>query len=342
MKQTILVTGATGFIAKHIVLKLLNAGYVVRGTVRDLSRGAEVVAAVRPHLTDAADLDRRLTFVPLDLTRDDGWREAMEGVDAVMHTASPFPLSQPKDEQDLIRPAVDGTLRVVRTAAAAGVNRVILTSSIVAIMYSGSSARTATHTEADWTDPANPRASAYAKSKTLAERAAWDFVRDTAPQIKLTTINPALVLGPPLDQHFGSSVSIIERVLRAKDPMVPNLSFSVVDVRDVAEMHLRAVQRPDTAGQRFLATSGSVWFVEIAAAIKARWPARKTVTRKAPDFLIRLLGLFDPTVRGIIPDLGRRDEFSNAKAVQEMGMTFIPPKEAIEAAADYLIDHKLV
>ena len=240
--QTVLLTGASGYIAKHIAVQLLNAGYAVRASLRNLNRADEVRAAVLPHVTGA--VGDRLTFVALDLEQDAGWAEALKGVDALMHTASPFPLAQPKDPQDLIRPAVQGALRALKAAQAAGVTRVILTSSVVAVMGDPLTTGKTTYDEADWTRSDDPQATPYALSKTLAERAAWDYVRDHAPQMQLTTINPGLVIGPPLDKHFGSSVSVVERFLNAKDPMLPRFGLPTVDVRDVALAHVRALATP--------------------------------------------------------------------------------------------------
>ena len=333
---SVLVTGASGYIAKHIVVQLLNAGFTVTGSLRRLDRAGEVRAAVLPHLTDAADLDKRLRFVTLDLERDDGWTTALQGIDALIHTASPFPLVQPKDEDDLIRPAVQGALRALRAAHAAGVGRVVMTSSSAAVMVGDHGERPAD--ESDWSDLSAPGASAYVKSKTLAERAAWDFVATTAPDMALTVINPVLVLGPPLDAHYGSSVSIIQRVLTAKDPAVPRIGFPVVDVRDVALMHLRALQQPETAGKRYIASDRFMWFEDIAKTLATAYPNRKIVTRVAPTILLRLLAIFDPVIRGILPMLGKREDASNARARAEMGMVFIPAADSLRATAQVLLD----
>lgn len=338
MTDTVLLTGISGFIAKHCAVKLLNAGYAVRGSLRSPTRQDEVRTAIRPHLT-SPKMEANLDFVSLDLTSDDGWAEAAKGVVAILHTASPFPISQPKDENDLIRPAVDGTLRVMRAAKAAGVNRVILTSSIVSVMQGGGQK---TYTEADWLDPNAPGTSAYAKSKVMAERAAWDFVKTDAPGIALTTINPGFVVGPPLDAEYGSSVAVIKRFLSGKDPMMPAIGLPTVDVRDVAEMHLRALQRPDTAGKRYLAAAGSLWFAEMGKAMKAAFPDRRIPTRVAPNFILRVLALFDSELRAILPQLGIIERVDNIRAITEMGMTFIPADQAVIASARYLVDHKLV
>lgn len=342
MPQTVLLTGASGYIAKHIALQLLEAGYLVRGTVRNLSRGAEVADAVRPHLSDSSHLDDRLTFVALDLNSDDGWDAAMAGVDVLMHTASPFPLVQPKDEDELIRPAVDGALRALRAAKTAGVKRVVLTSSTVAISGSQLPSGDTSFDETNWTDPADPDVNAYGRSKTLAEQAAWAFVREEAPDMALTTINPAFVLGAPLDGNFGSSISVIERLLKGKDPMLPDVGFGTVDVLDVAALHVTVIDKPELAGQRIMAVDGFFSFAEIAHAVKSAYPNRKIPTRIAPNFLIKLLGLFDPAIKEIIPNLGRVDKYDNARAISTLGHGMRrAPKAAVSSAA-YLIDNKLV
>jgi dihydroflavonol-4-reductase len=340
-KRTVLLTGATGYIAKHVALRLLDAGHDLRASVRDMARADEVRSALRPHLADPAALDR-LQFVTLDLGQDAGWDVALMGVDALVHTASPFPLVQPRDEADLIRPAVEGTLRALRAATAAGVGRVVLTSSSAAVMGADPKPGHGPFDEDDWTDPTHPDVNPYSRSKTLAERAAWDFVRDHAPDIALTTINPVLVLGPSLDRHFGTSVSLVERVLRARDPAVPRVGFPIVDVRDVAEMHLRALERPETAGQRFIGANGFLWFMDVAQIIKAAHPDRRIVTRRAPDALLRVLAIFDKSIRTVLPMLGRRDDVSSARAQRIMGMQFIPSDQSVRETARFLIDNGIV
>jgi dihydroflavonol-4-reductase len=332
MAEKVLLTGVSGFIAKHIALKLLNAGYDVRGTLRRLDRGDEVRAAVAPHLTSSAG---ELSFAQADLESDAGWAEAMAGVSALVHTASPFPIAQPKDPATLIRPAVEGTERVLKAAAAAGVERVVLTSSTVAVI--NETKPDALQDEADWCDVHLPTTTAYAKSKTLAERAAWEVARSRG--LKLTTINPGLVLGPPLDGHYGASLELVERIMKGKDPMLPGMGFPSVDVRDVAEMHLRALQRPETIGKRYLATSGSMAMVDMGRTLKAAYPTRRIATREAPAFLIRFLALFDPQIRVILPKIGHLERVSNARAVKEMAMEFIAPKTALLSAADWLAKH---
>ena len=328
----VLLTGVSGFIAKHVALKLLNAGYSVRGTLRRMDRADEVRAALAPYLTEHAGV---LTFVQADLESDAGWAEAMAGVSALVHTASPFPIAQPKDPATVIRPAVEGTERVLKAAASAGVTRVILTSSTVAVL---NEAKPDTlQDEADWCDIHLPSTTPYAKSKTLAERTAWEIAK--ARGLKLTTINPGLVLGPPLDEHYGSSLGLVERFLKGKDPMLPPMGIPVVDVRDVAEMHLRALQRPETEGRRYLGSSGSMAFVDMGRTLKAAYPTRRIPTREAPKAIVRLLSIFDASIKSILPKLGHLERVSNARAVKEMGMEFIAPKAALLASADWLVKH---
>ncbi len=332
MPQTVLLTGITGFIAKRIALDLLEAGHNVRGSLRSEARADEVRAALRAHLSDPAALDR-LSFVALDLTADDGWAEAMDGVDVLMHTASPFPMVQPKSDEDLIRPAVDGTLRALKAAQAAGVTRVILTSSVVAIEATDT---TGAYTEENWSDTDHPKSTAYFKSKTLAERAAWDFVAEH-PEMQLTTVNPALVLGTPLDNNYGTSLSLIERILCGKDPMVPDIGFGVVDVADISAMHIVAMDRPQTAGERFIGAAGTMSMPEIARMLAVDHPNRKIATRVAPRFVLRLLALFDPSIKTILPSLGHHPQFDNSKARSQLGIDFTPPETAIQLAAAALV-----
>lgn len=335
MPGKVVVTGASGFIAKQVLLRFLDAGYEVTGTLRSPARAEEVRAALRPALADPGSL-KRLRFATLDLERDDGWDDAFAGHEALIHTASPFPLAQPKDEAELIRPAVEGTRRALAAAARAGMRRVVLTSSVAAVSGREPATGKLAFDEHDWTDTAHPATTAYMKSKTLAERAAWDFAAE-AEGLELAVINPAFVLGPPLDGKYGSSIGVIRRVLRGRDPMVPRISFGVVDVRDVAEMHLRALERPDAAGQRFIACAGTMWFAEIAAAVAEAAPGRRVARRVAPDILIRALGLFDPSIRAIVPSLGRFEGVSNDRARDGLGMSFIPGPEAVKASTRALL-----
>jgi dihydroflavonol-4-reductase len=339
-KGVIVVTGASGFIAKHIVLQLLDAGYAVRATVRAKEREDELRTTMKQNVRDGVDLDRRLSFALLDLERDEGWEVALSGADALVHTASPFPLVQPKDESDVIRPAVDGTLRALRAAKRMGVSRVVLTSSGLAVLMAKPNGKTRLD-ESAWSSPEDPRATPYAKSKILAERAAWNFVEQEAPELRLSVINPGFVIGAPLDRSFGTSLRVIQRILEAKDPMLPNFGFPVVDVRDVARMHVACLERADAAGQRFLGGDEFLWFPQMAQILKSAFPDRRIVTRRAPNFVIRLLAYIDPEVRTIVPNLGQRTDVTAERARRELGVTFRPAADAVVSAGRFLIENKL-
>jgi len=340
---TVLLTGSSGYIGKHITLQLLNQGYNVRASVRSLAKSEEVRSAVIPHLLDSSNLESRLTFVELDLEKDSGWEVALKGADVLMHTASPFPLVSPKDENELIRPAVEGTLRALRAAKNAGVKRVILTSSVAAIYGCELPSGALAYDETMWTDVEHPVGRvAYTKSKTLAEQAAWNFIRNDAPEISLTTINPVLVLGAPLDKNFGSSISLVERVLKGSDPMLPDLKFAIVDVRDVAKMHVDAIKNENTKGERILSSSETRSFVEIAKFLKGRYPKSKVKSAQAPTFIVRLLSLFDGSIKPILPQLGKPMNVSGAKAQRLLNINFIPVEVTLQESADFLIKNGFV
>ena len=340
MPKPVVVTGASGFIAKHILLALLDAGHTARGTLRTPARADEVRAALRPHLADPGALDR-LEFVTLDLDRDEGWDAAMSGAAALLHTASPFPIASPRDPDDLIRPAVEGTRRALTAAAEAGVRRVIVTSSVAAILGGGDRAHTAPFTASDWTDPDNPRTSAYERSKTLAERAAWDIARDRG--LQLTTINPGMVLGRPLDRHFGSSVALVARVLRGRDPMVPDIGFMIADVRDVALAHARALSDPSCEGLRIpVCGPESLSMPEWGRILKATYPDRRIPTRTAPRALLRLLALFDREIRASLDYLGFHPRVESTAAQTLLGRPLTPARDALLASADFLLANRLL
>lgn len=326
MPGRILVTGATGYIALHILARLLNRGETVVGSARSTKSDGKIREAILPELSDKAALEKYST-VALDLTSDDGWAEAMNGVDRVIHTASPFPLTQPKDDEELIRPAVDGTLRVLRAARDAGVSRVAMTSSSVAIMENHEKT---VFDERDWSSD-GPTLSPYARSKTRAERAAWDFLRDEAPGLELAVINPTFVQGAPLGETYGTSVSVIERLLEGKDPMLPRVGFPICDVGDVAEAHIRALEVPDAAGHRHIVSDRFLWFREMADVVREAVPSANPARREAPNFAMRVLALFDPAIRTIVPQLGRKFEGDNRRLREVLG---IEPRDVRESIAD--------
>jgi nucleoside-diphosphate-sugar epimerase len=334
--STILVTGGSGFIASHSILQLLAAGHQVRTTVRKLKREPDVRAMLKQGGAEPAD---RLSFFAADLENDAGWSDAIAGCDYVLHVASPFPSSVPQHEDDLIIPAREGALRVLRAARDAGVKRVVLTSSFAAIGY-GRKPQSAPFGEADWTDPNGHGVSAYAKSKTLAEFAAWDFIAKKGGSLELSVINPVGVFGPVLGPDYSTSILLIQRMMDGNIPGLPRLHFGVVDVRDVADLHIRAMTNPAAKGERFLAVAGDfLSILDIAKILKKRMgdSARKVPTRQMPDWLIRLAALRDPAVKLILPELGKPKNATNQKARRLLGWTPRSNEEAIVATAESLV-----
>jgi nucleoside-diphosphate-sugar epimerase len=329
--ETVLVTGGSGFIGSYCILDLLRGGYRVRTTVRSPDREGTVRQLLGAESADA------LTFATADLTADDGWAEAVAGCDYVLHVASPFPLGAPKHEDELIVPAREGALRVLGAARDAGVRRVVLTSSFAAIGYGGASPGRP-FTEEDWSDPNGTAISAYAKSKTLAERAAWDFVGDGGPE--LAVVNPVGVFGPVLGPDYSTSIQLVKRLIDGAMPGLPNVSFGIVDVRDVSDLHVRAMTAPEAAGERFLAISGSFMSVpEIAAVLRDGLgeDGKKVPTRRLPDWLVRLVSVVDKEVKQITPELGKDRQASNEKAKRVLGWSPRPREEALVATGESLL-----
>ena len=331
----VLVTGGSGFIGCHCILKLLAAGYDVRATVRHLDREPEVRAMLR---AGGAEPLERLSFAAADLKNDAGWAEAAQGCDYVLHVASPLPAGRPSHEDELIIPAREGTLRVMRAARGAGVRRVILTSSFAAIGY-GQPPRAAPFDEKDWTLPA-AGVSAYAKSKTLAERAAWDFVAGESGGLELSVINPVAVFGPVLGPDYSTSILLVKRMLEGAMPGNPRLYFGVVDVRDVADLHVLAMTREAANGERFLAAAGEFMSLQgIASVLKDRMgeAGSRVKVRQLPDWLLRVAAWFNPLAREILPELGKRKNGSNAKAKQILGWQPRSNEEAMLATGESLV-----
>ena len=336
----ILVTGGSGFIAAHTILQLLEAGHEVRATVRNLKREPEVRAMLKQGGLDVNLADSsKLTFAVADLSSDAGWPEAAAGCEYVHHIASPFPSTVPADENELIRPAREGAVRVLRASRDAGVKRVVLTSSFAAIGY-GHTEADATYTEEDWSDPNGPGIQPYPKSKTLAERAAWEFIAAEGGNLELAVVNPVGVFGPALGPDFSTSILIVKMLMDRALPGLPRIRFGVVDVRDVAAMHLLAMTHPAAAGQRFLAVAGDfVSMQQIALMLKQGLGDRaaKVPTMQLPDWLLRVASLINPPVRGVIPELGKRKNATSAKAQGMLGWKPRSREEAVISTADSLI-----
>ena len=332
---TVLVTGGSGFIGSHAILQALAAGLDVRSSVRNLRREGELRALLR---ANGAHADAPLRFFAADLTGDAGWAEAVAGCDYVLHIASPFPAGIPKHEDELIVPARDGALRVLRAARDAGVKRVVLTSSFAAIGY-GHPEQRAPFDETTWTN-LDGSIAAYTKSKTLAERAAWDFIAREGGGLELSVVNPVGVFGPVLGADYATSIQLVHRLMTGSMPGCPRLRFGVVDVRDVVDLHLRAMADPAANGERFLAVAGDFLRVqEMARVLKARLgdAARKVPTRELPDWLVKLVAMFDPTVRQIVPDLGKYKNATSAKAQRLLGWAPRSNDDALIATAESLL-----
>ena len=334
--EKVLVTGASGFIAEHCIIELLKNGYSVKGSLRTMSREQEVREAVKTETDDA-----KLEFCKLDLLDDDGWEEAMRDCDYLMHVASPFVIEDPKDENELIKPAKEGTLRALNAAKKAGIKRVVLTSSVAAVnshMMSGTSDHTT------WTDINSKYVTPYQKSKTIAEKAAWDFYnnQDNSNKMELAVINPGGVMGPQLGNDLGgASTQIVSQLISGKFPMIPALSFPFIDVRDVAILHLKAMTTPEADGKRFIAAhSEPTWMYEVAEVLSAAG-YEKIKLKKAPSFMLKLIGLFDNKTKSLVPMLDKYVPCDNSQTVKILNwkpmpweQAFIEHAKSIEAIKD--------
>jgi nucleoside-diphosphate-sugar epimerase len=346
---TVLVTGGSGFIGSYVILALLSAGYTVRSTIRSLSRESSARDALKNGGASDTDLSR-LSFVAATLDDDAGWTQALQGCKYVHHIASPFPLELPKHEDDLIIPAREGTLRVLRAAAAAGVERVILTSSGAAVEYGHSPSRKTPLTEEDWTTLDNKygKVPPYMKSKTIAERAAWEFIKsdENGAKMELTVIIPVMVSGPVLGKDISTSVEVIKKLMDGSMPGCPNLHWTFVDVRDVASVHLAAMLKPEAAGERFIAAGNDspMSLLEIGKILRAKRPqnAKKVPSIQMPNFLVHFVAFFDKPLRQILPELGKINRFTNQKSRETFGWQPRAIEESMLDTADSLVKYGMV
>ena len=333
MMARVLISGASGFIAGHCIIEMLNHGYDVRGTLRDAARGGALKANLAKH-TDRIDA---LEFVSADLMNEASWVEAAQGCDSVLHVASPVPVVQPEDENDVIIPAKTGTLNVLKAATANGIKRVVITSSVAAVM--SGSRDSDTFTDQDWTELTRTDLSPYVKSKTVAERAAWDYAR--ANDLELVAVNPALVLGPALEADYGSSLEALYLLMTGAYPILPKLGFEIVDVRDVAVLQRLALETPEAAGQRYMCANGFRWFVDIAKTVKAAHPQLKVPTSQMPNWIASIAGIFLKEIKQFLPDLGRVKKIDNTPALA-IGWQPRDADTAIRDGAQSLVDLKIV
>jgi len=337
---TLVVTGITGFLGSHMALEALRRGHHVRGTLRRMERANHIRSVLERPLGEAApDALSRLTFHEADLLSSDRWSDIMTGADAVLHVASPFPLGVPKRESDLVEPARKGVQHVFEACIQAGVERLVQTSSTVAIMYGHGTDRM-NFNERDWTNLDGDMISAYIKSKTLAEQDLWMMAKQ-AKGISVSTVNPGFILGPVLDpEDVGTSCDVILKMLKGDYPGVPKLGYPTVDVRDVVDLHFLVLEDDDAAGERYAATAGTLPFRDLAAALKVAFPkeAKKVGARELPNWFLRVFSWFEPTTRIVVPELGYMPEVAHDKATARYGWAPRPAREAAVASAQSLID----
>ena len=331
----VLVTGASGFVGKWCVVKLLEKGYRVRGTIRSEAKAKQVRETVSGIV--GADAMARLELVEADILDDKGWSEAMAGVSAVMHVATVIRGDEPRDQSLVIRPALEGTERILKATLAAGIKRIIITSSIATVGYGhGQTSGTRTYDETHFTNLENMRWTwAYCIGKTKAERLAWAFAKEHG--LELTTIHPGAIIGPALDEDASISVGLVGGLLDNSTPALPSNGFSIVDVRDVADMHVAALEKPEAIGQRYLATAEYMPFPKVAQTIQELYPDRKIVNRAAPDWAIRLVARFGGPARQIINDIGNVKIFDGRKGEALMGHPYIGARESIHDTAESVI-----
>lgn len=337
--KLVLLSGVSGFLGSRTAIDLLNLGYRVRGTVRNLDRGHSIRNLISPH-TNRID---QLEFKEAHLLNPGIWAELMEGVDYVQHIASPFPLTTPKDENDLIEPAKNGTLSILKAAANAGVKRVVVTSSTSAIIYGkNSKSKNASFTENDWTDLSIKKdTTPYFRSKTIAEKAAWDFIKNDN-QTELAVVCPGAILGPVLDKNVGTSANIVLKIMDGSSPAIPKIGFDMVDVRSVSDLLIRAMIKPEAANQRFVGSAGYLSFVEVAEILRGMYPEKKVPRYSLPNFAVKLYARLEPSLKPILLDLGTKRTLDHSKAENMLGWKPIEPAEAVRSCARSLVGLKLV
>lgn len=337
MPSSVLVTGGTGYIGGEVIDQLLAKGYTVHTTVRNKAKS-------EPRLRERwPDAGERLKVFQADLMSDEGWAEASSGCDAVAHVASPLPAAPPKHEDDLIIPAREGTLRALRFAKQAGARRFVQTSSMAAIAY-GRSEKEYIVTEADWTDVSHPDVYPYVKSKTIAERAARDWVAEHGGEMEFVSVNPSLVLGPVASADFSSSVEVIHQLLSGAAPLAPDLGFAIVDVRDVAALHVKCLEEPGLANERFIAAGKFYKFLQVATVLRQHLgeKARKAPTRGMPNWMVHLLAIFNPGIRSVKGELGKTRHADASHALERLGWKTRDEEQSIVDCANSLIEQGVV
>ena len=332
-QDTVLVTGISGYIGAHVAQKLIEQGYRVRGTVRSLGKGQRILKAMGEHGVDISAID----LVQANLASDEGWKGAVAGCRFVQHIASPFPLDAPRDREALVPEARAGAMRVVEHALAAGAERVVMTSSMVAMMGRPGRGEHETVRESDWSDPDWKPLTAYPVSKTRAERAVWDYAKAHGLEERVVTVCPGLVVGPDPFDNGGASLGLIEAMMTGEFPFVPKIAYPIVDVRDCAAIHVAAMTAPGAGGRRLMAASETLWFRDVAQVLKEGFPSNRKLPRgEAPNWVIKGLSIFDDRVKGVLPDLG---VFHEADSAYVTSLTQVKPRpirpSLLEAAAVY-------
>jgi dihydroflavonol-4-reductase len=341
MKNTsILLTGITGFLGSHTAIQLLNKGYKVVGTLLNKDRISSIQEIIGKHTAHI----NNLTFAEADLNDPDIWPQLTKNADYVLHVASPFPRVLPKHENDLVIPAREGTLNILKAAAANNVKRVVMVSSIAAVVYGKpKNELNKVFNENDWTDETNKKdTTAYFRSKAIAEKAAWEFIKQNDSGLQLTTVLPGAILGTVLEKDFGTSANIVIKMLDGSSPALPKIGFDIVDVRSVADLLIRAMEMPQAAGKRYIASSGYLTFKEIALILKKHYPNRKIPTWELPNFAVRLFSNFDASLKPILIDLGIKRKTDISKAEEELQWEPLPAQEAVIACAKSVFENGIV
>lgn len=336
----VLLTGVTGFLGSHTTIQLLEKGYKVIGTLRNMKRADEIKQVIATHTKNIDNL----SFVEADLNDSKIWEQLAEGVHYIIHIASPFPRKLPKKEEDLILPAKNGTLNILKAAAKNEVKRVVLTSSSGAIVYGKEKGkRSGTYDEKDWTNVENTKDSTpYFRSKTIAEKAAWNFIKEDKSGLELVTICPGAILGPVLEKDFGTSANIVIKTMDGSTPAIPKIGFDMVDVRSVADLHIKAMETAEVAGERFVGSSGFLSFKEVADILREKYPDRKIPKKILPNFAVKMFSNFDTTLKPILIDLGVERKVDNSKAKKMLNWQPISNKEAVISCAESAIKQGLL
>ncbi len=325
MADRVLVTGISGFIGSHVAKRLLENGYDVRGTVRNANKGARIFNALTHDIADPS----RLEIIEADLGSDNGWAEAVKDCRYIQHIASPFPLEAPSDREALVPEARAGAQRVLEHGFSSGAERVVMTSSMVAMMGQKGRGKEKILTESDWSDPDWKPLTAYPVSKTRAEISAWAYAEAQGLKNKLVTVCPGLVFGPDIFHNGGASLGLIKALFAGEFPMVPKIAYPIVDVRDCAAIHVAAMTADEAGGRRLMAGANTLWFSEISAVLRKEYPrAKKLPKSELPNFSVKLMALFDDRVKGVLPDIGT---FHIADASYVTNITGVMPRPAAEA-----------